>query len=80
MCKLALASRLALASGSCATQLVHLWCSRGVCGLPQVRKIYNYYKKFDHKTIVMGASFRSVGEVRGGSQWRARALVRVSSP
>lgn len=25
--------------------------------------IYNYYKKYGYKTIVMGASFRSVGEV-----------------
>jgi hypothetical protein len=29
-----------------------------------VRKIFDYYKKFGHETIVMGASFRSVGEVR----------------
>lgn len=25
--------------------------------------IYNYYKKFDYKTIVMGASFRNTGEI-----------------
>ncbi len=27
-------------------------------------KIYSYYKKFGYKTIVMGASFRNVGEIR----------------
>ena len=26
-------------------------------------KIYNYYKKFDYKTIVMGASFRNTGQI-----------------
>mmetsp|Transcript_11850 Transcript_11850/g.29014 ORF Transcript_11850/g.29014 Transcript_11850/m.29014 type:complete len:319 (+) Transcript_11850:27-983(+) len=31
-------------------------------GVVSVRKIYNYYKKHGHETIVMGASFRSVGE------------------
>lgn len=33
-------------------------------GVISVRKIYNYYKKFDYKTVVMGASFRNIGEVR----------------
>jgi len=32
-------------------------------GVKSVQAIFNYYKKYDHKTIVMGASFRSVGEV-----------------
>uniref|UniRef100_A0A7S4KUN4 Transaldolase n=1 Tax=Guillardia theta TaxID=55529 RepID=A0A7S4KUN4_GUITH len=32
-------------------------------GVLSVKKIFNYYKKFGHETIVMGASFRSVGEV-----------------
>ncbi|KAF3041212.1 sedoheptulose-7-phosphate:D-glyceraldehyde-3- phosphate transaldolase [Didymella keratinophila] len=32
-------------------------------GVKSVGSIYNYYKKFGYKTIVMGASFRSVGEV-----------------
>ena len=27
-------------------------------------KVYNYYKKFGYKTVVMGASFRNVGEVK----------------
>ncbi|XP_047372308.1 LOW QUALITY PROTEIN: transaldolase-like [Sciurus carolinensis] len=27
-------------------------------------KIYNYYKKFGYKTIVMGASFRNTGEIK----------------
>ncbi|KAG8222702.1 hypothetical protein J437_LFUL002759 [Ladona fulva] len=33
-------------------------------GVLSVTQIYNYYKKFGHKTVVMGASFRNVGEVR----------------
>jgi len=32
-------------------------------GVQSVTKIYNYYKKFDYKTVVMGASFRNTGEV-----------------
>ncbi|XP_067133009.1 probable transaldolase isoform X1 [Centruroides vittatus] len=32
-------------------------------GVKSVTKIYNYYKKFDYKTVVMGASFRNVGEI-----------------
>lgn len=32
-------------------------------GVASVTKIYNYYKKFDYKTIVMGASFRNKGEI-----------------
>mmetsp|Transcript_26947 Transcript_26947/g.52534 ORF Transcript_26947/g.52534 Transcript_26947/m.52534 type:complete len:318 (+) Transcript_26947:78-1031(+) len=32
-------------------------------GVLSVRKIFDYYKKHGHETIVMGASFRSVGEV-----------------
>ena len=28
-----------------------------------VTQIYNYYKKFGHKTEVMGASFRNKGEI-----------------
>ncbi|XP_066556461.1 transaldolase [Amia ocellicauda] len=33
-------------------------------GVISVTKIYNYYKKFGFKTVVMGASFRNVGEVK----------------
>jgi len=32
-------------------------------GVLSVTKIYNYYKKYDYKTIVMGASFRSKDEI-----------------
>ncbi len=32
-------------------------------GVLSVKKIYNYYKKFDYKTEVMGASFRNIGEI-----------------
>ncbi|XP_069037727.1 transaldolase [Lepisosteus oculatus] len=33
-------------------------------GVVSVTKIYNYYKKFGYKTVVMGASFRNTGEVK----------------
>jgi|CZKL01.1.fsa_nt_gi transaldolase len=33
-------------------------------GVQSVTKIYNYFKKFDYKTQVMGASFRNIGEIR----------------
>ncbi|KAF2901027.1 hypothetical protein ILUMI_05167 [Ignelater luminosus] len=33
-------------------------------GVISVTKIYNYYKKFNYKTVVMGASFRNVEEVK----------------
>jgi len=44
---------------------------KGVAGYPShedpgvvsVTQVYNYYKKFDYKTIVMGASFRSKEEI-----------------
>jgi len=32
-------------------------------GVVSVTQIYNYYKKFDYKTEVMGASFRNKGEI-----------------
>lgn len=32
-------------------------------GVVSVTQIYNYYKKFGYKTVVMGASFRNTGEV-----------------
>mmetsp|Transcript_24258 Transcript_24258/g.36384 ORF Transcript_24258/g.36384 Transcript_24258/m.36384 type:complete len:322 (-) Transcript_24258:50-1015(-) len=32
-------------------------------GVSSVCAIYNYYKKFDYKTIVMGASFRNKGQI-----------------
>jgi len=32
-------------------------------GVLSVTEIYNYYKKFDYNTIVMGASFRNIGEI-----------------
>jgi transaldolase len=32
-------------------------------GVASVTKIYNYYKKFDYKTQVMGASFRKVEQI-----------------
>lgn len=31
--------------------------------MESVSKIYNYFRKFGYGTIVMGASFRSVGEI-----------------
>ena len=34
-------------------------------GVLSVTAIYNYYKKYGYKTIVMGASFRNLGEIIG---------------
>jgi len=34
-------------------------------GVKSVTKIYNYYKRFGYKTVVMGASFRNTGEIVG---------------
>ena len=33
-------------------------------GVASVRKIYDYFRKFDYPTIVMGASFRNLGEIK----------------
>ncbi|VVT44387.1 uncharacterized protein SAPINGB_P000399 [Magnusiomyces paraingens] len=33
-------------------------------GVHSVKRIFNYYKKFGYKTIVMGASFRNSGEIK----------------
>jgi transaldolase len=33
-------------------------------GVQSVTRIYNYFKKFGYKTVVMGASFRNIGEIR----------------
>ncbi|XP_017462457.1 PREDICTED: probable transaldolase [Rhagoletis zephyria] len=33
-------------------------------GVISVTQIYNYYKKYGYKTVVMGASFRNVGEIK----------------
>ncbi len=33
-------------------------------GVESVTTIYNYFKKFDYKTVVMGASFRNIGEIQ----------------
>ncbi|OLY85481.1 Transaldolase [Smittium mucronatum] len=32
-------------------------------GVHSVKKIYNYYKQHGYKTVIMGASFRSAGEI-----------------
>ena len=32
-------------------------------GVQSVTRIYNYFKKFGYKTVVMGASFRNTGEI-----------------
>ena len=32
-------------------------------GVQSVTHIYNYFKKFGYKTVVMGASFRNIGEI-----------------
>ena len=33
-------------------------------GVQSVTGIYNYFKKFGYKTVVMGASFRNIGEIK----------------
>lgn len=33
-------------------------------GVQSVKRIFNYYKQHEYKTIVMGASFRNVGEIK----------------
>src|SRR5947209_157291 len=33
-------------------------------GVQSVTTIYNYFKKFGYKTVVMGASFRNIGEIQ----------------
>ncbi|KAJ7039537.1 hypothetical protein C8F04DRAFT_1085629 [Mycena alexandri] len=33
-------------------------------GVQSVKKIFNYYKQHGYKTIVMGASFRNIGEIK----------------
>src|ERR1700686_3507267 len=33
-------------------------------GVISVTRIYNYFKKFGYRTVVMGASFRNIGEIR----------------
>jgi len=33
-------------------------------GVESVTRIYNYFKKFGYKTVVMGASFRNTGEIK----------------
>ncbi|KAF5339787.1 hypothetical protein D9611_009034 [Ephemerocybe angulata] len=33
-------------------------------GVQSVKKIFNYYKQHHYKTIVMGASFRNIGEIK----------------
>jgi transaldolase len=32
-------------------------------GVQSVKSIYNYFKKFGYKTVIMGASFRNIGEI-----------------
>ena len=62
-------------------------------GVQSVTQIYNYFKKFGYKTVVMGASFRNIGEIRSSpdatcspslrSCWKScrtrRAICRASS-
>ncbi|WAR08171.1 TALDO-like protein [Mya arenaria] len=37
----------------------------GIHCVRSVTSIYNYYKKFGHKTVVMGASFRNTNQIKG---------------
>lgn len=36
----------------------------GDTGVKSVTQIYNYYKKFGHPTVVMGASFRNTDQIK----------------
>ena len=38
-------------------------CGHTDLGVKSVTAIYNYYKKFGYKTVVMGASFRNTGQI-----------------
>jgi len=38
-------------------------CQLLLTGVKSVTQIYNYYKKFGYKTVVMGASFRNAGQI-----------------
>ena len=38
--------------------------SAGDPGVLSVRSIFDYYKKHDYKTLVMGASFRNCGQIK----------------
>ena len=51
-------------------------------GVKSVQAIFNYYKKYDYKTIVMGASFRSIGEITelAGCDYLTIAVSRVRAP
>lgn len=33
-------------------------------GVQSVTRVYNYFKKYGYKTVVMGASFRNIGEIK----------------
>ena len=41
----------------------HAFGFQPISGVVSVSRIYNYYKKFGYKTVVMGASFRNMGEI-----------------
>ena len=40
-------------------------------GVQSVTRIYNYFKKFGYKTVVMGASFRNIGEITRAGRLRS---------
>ena len=46
-------------------------------GVQSVTKVYNYYKKFGYKTLVMGASFRNIGEIK---ELAGSDLLTISPP
>jgi transaldolase len=57
-------------------------------GVISVKKIFNYYKQHNYKTIVMGASFRNIGEIKAlagcdyltMSPWHYDALLGSNDP
>jgi transaldolase len=46
-------------------------------GVQSVTRIYNYFKKFGYKTVVMGASFRNIGEI---TELAGSDLLTISPP
>src|SRR5688500_4655193 len=48
-------------------------------GVASVVRIYNYYKKFDYKTQVMGASFRKIGRASCGERGRTSGVTGDSA-
>ena len=58
MCKTNLVSSFIMQDWYVANGGQKTYAAKEDPGVVSVTKIYNYYKKFGYKTVVMGASFR----------------------